>query len=255
MSRSLDDKPYIVRRPPGAENPRRVFNVPGVVVFIFLLTALVFALLIFAPGGIVRVIGGAGGVSPARFLAGPEANGGYIGMIAPLFTHMFLHANIPHIVFNSLWLLALGAPVARRMGADDASTSFAAFVRAFLFVLFYGLCGAAGALTFIAGHTNETTLLVGASGGVSGLLGAVVRFAFNRATILGPEYSKISPLFSPAVITWSLAIIGLNVIVGLFGGGLVGGGDSNIAWDAHIGGFLFGLVFYPAFDHTARAIR
>jgi len=254
MSTSPNEKPYIVRKPAGAENTTRIFNLPGVVLAIAAATGLVFILLWLAPERMVRLVEVAGAVSPRRFLAGPQANGGLLGMVAPLFAHMLVHANLPHLLFNSLWLFAFGAPVARRMGAEGALQSFSAFSRASLFLSFYMLCGAAGALAYIAAHMNELTLLVGASGGVSGLLGALVRFAFNRSSLLGPEYGKISPLSSSVVLVWSLAIIGLNVAVGVFGDAFPGGG-ANIAWEAHIGGFLFGLFTYPAFDQTARAIR
>ncbi|MEM9495987.1 MAG: rhomboid family intramembrane serine protease [Pseudomonadota bacterium] len=216
--------------------------------------ALVYAAAVFGPRSFLSFLSVAGAVSPGRFLAGPEANGGVLGMIAPLFSHLLVHANLPHLFFNSVWLLALGAPVARRMGADSADQSFAAFARAMLFLTFFGLSGAAGALTFIALHMEQFTSLVGASGAVSGLLGAVVRFAFNRSTMFGPEYAKIGGLFTRPVLMASIVIIGMNIAVGIFGAAIPGGGD-NIAWDAHIGGYLFGLVFYPAFERLARFIR
>ena len=128
---------------------------------------------------------------------------------------------------------------------------FPLFSAASLFLTFYLLSGIAGALTFVAGHTDEITLLVGASGGVSGLLGGVVRFAFNRSTLFGPENATMSPLTAPSVIAWSTVIIVMNVGVGIFGGGLAGG--ANIAWEAHIGGYLFGLLTYPFFERIARA--
>ena len=254
MSPSPSEKPYAVRKPPGAGDTRRIFNLPGIVVAIFAVTALVFLLMMFAPTRMARLIEIAGAVSPRRFLAGPSANGGILGMIAPLFSHMLVHASIPHLLFNTLWLFALGSPVARRMGAEGALQSFAAFSRAMLFLSFYALSGAAGALTYIAMHMNEPTFLVGASGGVSGLLGGLVRFAFNRTSMLGPEYSKISPLFSSTVLIWTVTFIALNVAIGVFGDAIPGGG-ANIAWDAHIGGFLFGLLFYPGFEQAARSIR
>lgn len=184
---------------------------------------------------------------------GPSANNGYLAMISPLIAHMFLHAGLAHLLFNLLWLLAFGSPVARRLGAENALGSSAAFASASLFLTFYLLCGAFGALTYVFLHADEYTLLVGASGGVSGLLGAIVRFAFNKSTLFGPEHANLSPLTSPVVIMWSSVIILMNVAVGAFGGALAGG--ANIAWEAHIGGYFFGLLAYPLFEKLALSYR
>lgn len=199
----------------------------------------------------MQIIQYGAGFSPSRFLAGPEANQGWLGMFSPLIGHMFVHAGIAHLLFNMLWFVALGAPVARRMRAEYALQSFSAFSAAGLFLTFYFLCGAAGALMFTAFHMSEFTLLVGASGGVSGLLGAVVRFAFNRTTLFGPEQASISPLSSSSVLLWSGIVVVMNLVLGVFGAVLTGG--ASIAWEAHLGGYLFGLLTYPFFERLARA--
>lgn len=253
MSDASEKPPYRLRRPGGEIDQTRIFNVPGVLLAIAGVTALFFVLMAFAPERMAQIIEVSAAVSPRRFLLGPERNGGLLEMVSPLITHMFVHANLPHLLFNSLWLLAFGAPVARRMGAENALQSTTAFASAALFLTFYLLSGVFGALTYIAAHSNELTLLVGASGGVSGLLGGVVRFAFNRSTLFGPEHATISPLTSRSVLTWTMIVILMNVALGLFGGVLTGGAD--IAWEAHIGGYFFGLLAYPFFEHMARSFR
>ena len=253
MSQSSSSKPYIVKRPGGDIDPKRIFNVPGVVLAVAGATVLFFLLLAFAPNRVGNIIGVAGAVSPARFMLGPEANGGLLAMLSPLIAHMFLHAGLTHLAVNSLSMLAFGAPVARRMGAEGALQSSAAFASASLYLTFYLLCGVAGALFFIALHADEYLFLVGASGGVSGLFGALVRFAFNRSTLFGPENASISSLFSPAVMTWSIMFIVVNIIFGAFGGVVSQGVD--IAWEAHIGGFFFGLLTYPYFERAGRAFH
>lgn len=250
MSEASEKSPYRLRQPGGEIDRKRLFNVPGVVLLIVGAMVLAFMLILFAPERAARLIEASAAVSPRRLLLGPERNGGVLSMISPLIAHMFVHASLPHLLFNSLWLLALGTPVARRMKAEYALQSFSAFAAASLFLTFYLLSGIAGALTFVAGHTDEMTLLVGASGGVSGLLGGVVRFAFNRSTLFGPENATMSPLTAPSVIAWSTVIIIMNVGIGIFGGGLAGG--VNVAWEAHIGGYLFGLFAYPFFERVAR---
>ncbi len=251
MSDASETPPYKLRRPGGDVDSKRLFNVPGVVLAIAGTTILAFLMMFLAPEQAERLIRTVAAVLPPRLLAGPEANGGVLSMLSPLIAHMFVHASLPHLLMNSAFLLAFGAPIARRMKAENALQSFSAFAAASLFLTFYLLSGVVGALTFVAGHTDEITFLVGASGGVSGLLGGVVRFAFNRSTLFGPENATMAPLTAPSVIAWSTVIIVMNVIFGIFGGSLTGG--VSVAWEAHIGGYLFGLLTYPFFERVARA--
>ncbi len=244
---------YILRRPGGEVDPNRLFNVPGVVLVVASVTIALFFLMILAPERAARLVEFSAAVSPPRFLAGPEQNGGWLRWFSPLIGHMFVHASIPHLLFNCLWLLIFGAPIARRMGAENALKSASAFYGASLFLSFYLLSGVAGALTYIAMHANEYTFLVGASGGVSGLLGGLVRFAFNRTSLLGPEHAKFSSLFSRPVIMWTVIVIIMNLSVVVFSGALAGG--MNIAWEAHLGGYFFGLMTYPYFEFLARGRR
>lgn len=247
------ERPYRLRRPGGEVDSKRLFNVPGVVLAIAALCVLVFGVMYLWPVRVVQIIAYAAALSPQRLLAGPEYNNGWFAMLSPLIGHMFMHASIAHLLFNMLWLLAFGAPVARRMNAEGALQSLSALAAAGVFLTFYLLCGIVGALTFVLFHMNETIPLVGASGGVSGLLGAVVRFAFNRSTLFGPESASISPLTSSSVLIWSAIVIVMNLAVAMFGGALTGG--ASIAWEAHIGGYLFGLLTYPFFERLVRHQR
>lgn len=253
MTEPSDKPPFILRRPGGEIDRNRVFNAPGVVVMIAAATVVVFFLLALSPQRAVRIIEATAAVSPARFMAGPEANGGVLNMVSPLIAHMFVHAGLAHLAINMMFLLAFGSPTARRMGAENALKSFAAFSAASYFLTFYLLSGIAGALVYVGLHANENSLLIGASGGVSGLLGGLVRFAFNRSTLFGPERARISPLSSPSVLIWSAAIVGMNLAAALFSEPLTGG--ANIAWEAHLGGYFFGLLTYPFFERLARAGR
>jgi len=242
---------YRLRRPGGEVDPKRVINAPGIVVAIAAVNILVFILMIIAPAQAISIIEIVAGFSPRVFFAGADANSGVLSMLSPLIAHMFVHASLMHILFNLLWMLAFGAPVARRMGADGALQSLSALAAASIFLTFYLLCGVAGALTFAFLNADSIAILVGASGGVSGLLGGLVRFAFNRSTLFGPEEAKMSPLISRPVIIWSFVITLMNIAVAVFGGVLTGG--AEIAWEAHLGGYFFGLLTYPAFERMSRA--
>lgn len=239
-------KNFTIRRMPSRQtnDPRKVLNAPGVVVFLVALTALAFFALLFLPERVVRFFEVYGAVSPYRFGLGASANGGVLAMFAPFVTHMFLHADLTHLGFNMLWLLAFGTPVAQRMGADNALQSNAGMLSAGIFTTFYFLCGAAGALVYILFHQNQFTFLVGASGGVSGLMGALVRIALARMSMFSPAEGSLAPLFSRGVLVWTAVVVGINVFIGAFGNPV---GEGQIAWDAHIGGYLFGLITAPFF--------
>jgi len=131
--------------------------------------------------------------------------------------------------------LAFGAPVAKRVGS------------AWRFLGLFLLSGAAGALFFSLFHRSDYTLLVGASGGVTGLLGALIRFGFRRPPVFTDEPPHLLGLFHPTVLAWSAVIIALNVSTEFVGSGF-GAGDADIAWEAHVGGLLFGLVAISFFD-------
>ena len=254
LSEKAENSSFRIHRPKGAGDPSKIINAPGVVVMIALANLAIFFLMLFAPRSVAVALSGLAGLSPIRFLAGPEANGGVLGMLSPLATHMFLHAGVLHLAMNMVFLLAFGAPVARRMGAENAMQSFSAFASAGMFIIFYMLAGLSGALVFVAMHANEATILIGASGGVTGLLGGLVRFAFNRSTIFGPEHSTLSPLLSSPVLTWTLFIVAMNspFVIALLGGLT---GDANVAWEAHLGGYFFGLLTYPVFERISRAFH
>ena len=162
-------------------------------------------------------------------------------------TYSLLHGSIEHVGFNSLWLAAFGAPVVRRIGT----------VRYLLFWIF----SAAASAFFHAGlNWGDETLLVGASGVVSALMGAACRFAFPS----GRGYNRLSGHLYPrqpilaafrnrtVVIFMVMWLLG-NVLIAL-GLPLVGAESGEIAWDAHIGGFLFGFLLFALFDvkHPAR---
>ena len=168
-----------------------------------------------------------------------------------LLTHAFLHAGWTHVIVNAVWLLAFGGVVARRIGG------------ARLLVLF---CVAAigGALAHFAVYTSDFMPMMGASGAISGLMGAASRFIFQPSgpvlggIRLGPKadgmkgegalLSLKEMLRNPA----SLRFIGLwmlfNLLVGVLGSSSLADG-GNIAWIAHLGGFVTGLLIVPFLDH------
>ena len=137
-------------------------------------------------------------------------------------TYMFIHGDLLHLAVNSLGLWVFGTPVEHRLGG-----------RRFLFFYFYCGIGAAVFSLLLAGLTPIAPF-VGASGAV---LGLVVAFAMawpDTEMILFPIPMPIKAR------TMAIGIVGFNALMALplFRGG------SNIAYEAHLGGALFGYLFF-----------
>lgn len=222
-----------------------IFNVPAVVLAILLACAAVHVARQVLSSSDNNWWTAALAFIPARY--GPlyeDLPGGGIARFTSVLTHLFVHGDFTHLAVNGAWLLAFGTPVARR-------TRVAGFLGLF------ALCGAAGALLYLAFHGLEVTLLIGASGAISGLMGAAFRFLYNGLDE-GPrgfaDATRFAPLSSlgqtlrdrrvmTSVVIWSV----LNVLLALGAAGLTDAG--GIAWEAHIGGFFAGLFLYGWFDH------
>ncbi len=245
--RTVHEGPW-ARKPDRSGPPRRpdeppVFNAPSVVVWTIGVLVAVFFLLLVLPSGFVRNFELYTGVIPLRFLAGLEGRGGFVGMVGPLFSHMALHANLMHLMFNSVWLLIFGTAVARRLGGG--------FVSANIFLSFFALSGAAGALFYILLNMKSTVLLVGASGGISGLFGAALRIMLAPRPHFARESRDLAPLTDRNLLIWSALILVLNFVTAFYGA-MVSPAANQVAWEAHMGGFLFGLLTFPFFDRAAN---
>lgn len=181
------------------------------------------------------------GFVPARYsasyLAARGANAGsVIQQALPFVTYIFLHASWAHLAINSVWLLAFGPVVARRLGV-------------LVFLLFFLICGIAGAAVHLALNWGDPQPLIGASAAISGLMAAAFRIAFVGPT--GQISGPLAPIVSSRIILWTAIWIAVNIIVGKLGIG-TGGGGELVAWQAHIGGYIAGLLLVGLFDSLAR---
>jgi membrane associated rhomboid family serine protease len=161
-------------------------------------------------------------------------------------TYALLHADLNHLFFNLVWLLAFGTPIARRFGA-------------LRFLAFFAATAAAGAAVHLVLHFGEIAPLVGASAAISGAMAATMRFAFQRRGPLGllgsrdPEAFRVpaallgTMLRDTRVLAFLLVWFGLNFLFGM-GTLPMPGVEQNVAWEAHVGGFLAGLLAFAAFD-------
>ncbi|MEE4210641.1 MAG: rhomboid family intramembrane serine protease [Parvularcula sp.] len=185
---------------------------------------------------------------PVLFLSDLE-NGNLVGALVPLLSHMFLHGGIGHLALNMLWLMVFGSGIARRLCIEADVRHRRRNIA--VFFAFYVACGIAGALTHFATHPLDNTPMIGASGAISGLMAGTLRFALRLFAPAGAEYGRLAPVWARPVAIASLVYIGLNLATGLVEIFALSNGPM-IAWEAHIGGYLFGLFAFPFFDRMAK---
>ena len=156
----------------------------------------------------------------------------------PFVSYMALHNDYTHVAINCLWLLAFGPIVARRFGTP-------------LFLLFFILCGVAGAAAHLAFNWGSPEPVIGASAAISGLMAAGIRLLPTErppwASAGPPAEAAMLPLWSRQILLFSLVWVAINILAGVTGLGL-GGEVGLIAWQAHLGGFAAGLLLSGPFD-------
>jgi membrane associated rhomboid family serine protease len=228
-----------------------IFNVPPVVVVLILAICLVhFVRELILPDNVDELLVWTFAFVPARYDTGVLADnlvpGGRWAEYWSFMTYALIHADLTHLGFNAIWLLAFGSPVAFRFGPMRFLAFFAASV-------------SAGALAHLFTHPGAFIPMVGASAAISGTMGAATRFAFEpggpldvwRRNRIPTNQIPAAPLGvalrNPRVIAFLAVWFGLNLLFGLGSVPIVAEGQS-IAWEAHVGGFLAGLLLFSAFD-------
>jgi membrane associated rhomboid family serine protease len=228
-----------------------IFNVPAIVLAIIAICALVLAgesLLLSQEEDIAFLYYFA--FIPARYggslLPVEKFPGGVGAQIWTFVTYAFIHGDITHLAMNSIWFLPFGSAVARRFGNLRV-------------IGFFVATAAAGALMHLVAHWGELMPMIGASAAVSGFMAGAIRFAFQHGGPLAmfhreeptgylvPAAPLSLALRDSRILVFLLAWFGLNLLFGIAGVGLPGG-EQSIAWEAHIGGFIAGLLLFPLFD-------
>ena len=162
------------------------------------------------------------GLTPKVFLAEPLLS------FFTLFTSMFMHGGFMHLAGNMLYLWIFGDNIEGALGH-------------FRFILFYFLCGIAAAFTQILSAPDSAIPMIGASGAVSGVLGAYLIF-YPHARIRTFVFLGIFITFLrlPAVLLLGFWILGqvISAVVS-------NPGSPGVAWFAHLGGFFMGMLLAP----------
>jgi membrane associated rhomboid family serine protease len=168
---------------------------------------------------------------PSRFMANPAAD------FLTLFTSMFMHAGLVHLGGNMLYLWIFGDNVEDRFGPVK-------------FLIFYLLCGLAATFTQLAFSMGSSIPNLGASGAIAGVLGSyLLLFPQGRVSVM--QGQQVIPV--PA-----LMVIGLWFVLQLFSGigSITDAGDTGgVAYMAHIGGFVAGLILTYVFQGSAARPR
>jgi membrane associated rhomboid family serine protease len=190
---------------------------------------------------------------PARYSAAALSTSGipapgFVEQVVPFISYMFLHGDYVHLSVNSLFLLAFGPIVAKRLKTAR-------------FLLFFLLCGLAAAVTHLIVYFGAFEQVVGASGGVAGLMGAAIRIFYGRLiygrSMPQGETPPLAPVFSRPILGFTLVWLIANFVAGVTGLGL-SDATASIAWVAHLGGYfagLFAITLFDRFSYRAESAR
>ncbi|WP_428408181.1 rhomboid family intramembrane serine protease [Hyphococcus sp.] len=233
---------------PEAETGERwtslLFDPPNPVAAIATALTLAHLVVVLAPHRVAARIWRLFDLAPSQVLRA-ASEGEYLNVARPFLGHMFFHVNLPHLLINLAAVLVFGGFLCREMetqASERKSDGPAAFIA------FFVLCGLAGGLAYVMTAQAGSTPMIGASGAAAGLAGAslwvfVTRDSDGRPSGGVARNAAILALISVIVISLSFFLDTSKLSRFLFG--------SISAWQAHIGGYVFGLASYPLFERFA----
>ena len=175
------------------------------------------------------------GMIPARLFGAAQLQPELAAVPAwsTVFTSMFMHGGWLHLGFNMLFLWIFGDNVEDSMGHGR-------------YLVFYLVCGIAAALAQALVNPDSTVPMVGASGAISGVLGAYL--------LLHPHATVRTVVFLGFFVTMmhlpALVVLGLWFLMQLFNAALSSSGAPGVAFWAHIGGFIAGMALVPLFKKS-----
>jgi len=148
--------------------------------------------------------------------------------IIPFFSSIFMHGGLLHLGGNLLYLWIFSDNIESELGHGT-------------FLLFYLLCGIGASVTQVVINMDSMVPIIGASGAISGVLGAYyLRFPRARVAVILFIFFFIQMVWIPAKF-----VLGLWFFLQIFSGlASAGSGSGGVAWFAHIGGFVAGIVFF-----------
>lgn len=213
------------------DNPTRI--TPWVTIIIMVLCVLVF-LWQLSLGKAVQHAVYSLGMIPATLLGGKSLPSEMVIVPAwmTLFTSMFMHGGWMHLLGNMLYLWIFGNNVEDSMGHGR-------------FIVFYLLSGIAAALLQALPDPASEIPMIGASGAISGILGAyLLMFPHARVLVVIPFGFYMHPMRVPASL-----VLGFWFLMQLISSFASSGQQGGVAFGAHIGGFLAGMALIPLFKY------
>lgn len=144
---------------------------------------------------------------------------------ATVFTSMFLHGSVMHLAGNMLYLWIFGNNVEDALGH-------------FRFIVFYLLCGTAAVFAQAIADPNSMMPMIGASGAISGVLGAYV-LLYPHAKVMVAIPIGFYPYITSLKALW---VLGLWLLLQILSSLLAAQGEAGVAFLAHVGGFIAGMI-------------
>jgi membrane associated rhomboid family serine protease len=177
------------------------------------------------------------GLIPAAVFGVEPLPESLVWLPAPLtvLTSMFLHGGIFHLAGNLLYLWIFGDNIEDRMGHG-------------LFIVFYLICGAAAALAQALPDIGSRVPMIGASGAISGVLGAyAVLYPRARVLVVIPIFILLYTARLPAIL-----VLGVWFAAQLASSAMLASAEAGVAFRAHIGGFVAGVALGGLFVRARR---
>ncbi|OHB99486.1 MAG: rhomboid family intramembrane serine protease [Planctomycetes bacterium RIFCSPLOWO2_12_FULL_39_13] len=165
----------------------------------------------------------------------PDSN--IINTYFPFLSFMFLHGGFVHLIGNMWYLWIFGDNVEDRLGRVK-------------FIIFYLICGIGSAIVHVYFNSQSEVPCVGASGAIAGVLGAyMVTFPRARVLVLIPLFIVWQTIELPAII-----VLGFWFLIQFFSGtaSISSTHGGGVAWWAHIGGFVLGVILIKLFPKSRR---
>jgi membrane associated rhomboid family serine protease len=181
------------------------------------------------------------GVVPAAVFSWTRSDVPLTAVLVPFFTSMFLHGGWLHLIGNMWYLWIFGDNVEDRLGH-------------FTYLIFYLLCGLGAGVVHTVLNYQTSVPSIGASGAIAGVLGAyLVSYPHARVLTLIPIFVFMQVIEIPALI-----VLGLWFLMQFFyGAASLGAATANtggVAWWAHVGGFVIGMLLVLLFPRKDRPV-
>jgi membrane associated rhomboid family serine protease len=209
-------------------NPTERFSV--VTAFFIAVNIAVFIYELSLGAGAREVFVSSFALIPQRLFFPQAAAQGMVPVEATMFTSMFIHGGVLHIAGNMLYLWIFGNNVEDSMGRMR-------------FILFYFFCGIIAAYSHALANTSSVVPMIGASGAISGVLGAYLML-YPRARVLT---LVAFGLYIRTVELPAMFVLGFWFVLQFLSALISAGTGEGVAWYAHVGGFVAGMALIGLF--------